>query len=1506
MRKKLTLVCFCLFALSSAFAQTLAPTHSGKAVDGLDTQPAKAGHIRLAPSNKFNTPPSEVFNYVQKQQTAVTKTKKAPRHIEALPNVADELLLYALNYKDGSYRTPSSLPPYIFSFNPVPTLRYHQEATTEIQQPMVGFYAKGKYYAYYAALTGEYDENWNSLMKAYIDIYDAVTWQKLETKVLQESTPDWNYYFRQTAVYDPVDDVVYAVTWGNGKPLVTLDLNTFELTEIGPTDLFIQTLILDKEGNLYGISFTDGGKLYSIDKTTGACTEVGTTDTGMELSANVMSAATDPVTGTVYWTVVDNMTFEAALFTIDLTTAHCEKVADLPEGEQFMGLYIPYVKAEAPSAPTNISYADGRLYFTVPTTTYTSGAALTGDLTAIVNIDGNKDFLEVTAGMEAVLRQPLSEGAHVVEITIANDAGVGPMRRLNTFVGQDVPAGVLNLTINVDDGRNVVLTWDAPTATMNGGPVDDANMNYQVVRYPDEVVVADGLTATTFSEPMPTPRNRYYYMVIAKNGEMQGEGVTTDVVSAGTEYVVPFVERFDTQADFDVWTVIDANSDQHSWTFMNGCLYMSGNGVTDPETGYEATNNDDYLISLPMQLKAGNDYRITFKSLDQYMYHESMELMLTDGNSTSVTGNETLIADVDMEPNKDYLYIFNVQADGMYRLVFHSNTVGNSVNIMMDDIAVDLYANYGGPGKVTDLKAEAAPMGELKNTITFNAPTDTYKQEPLTTISNIDIYKDGSQRAIMTFEAPNPGDALTWVDEDVTNGMHSYRVVAFNEEGQGEENIVENWVGLDVPGSIPNVKARMNENNQTEVTWEKVGAVGEHGGYVNPDDVKYQLFRYNEYNWDDHWEKASDLTTDFTLTDADKIIWWQQEYVDYMLAAVNDAGRSSGNMFGITLGEPYPLPYEESFDFYGMAGINNQCWTLFADTYYYAWGEVDGSGLAVKPYQGDKGMLMFNRVDDDSNNQVMTSPRVGLSSAVAPELSFYMYHGFEAEPEDLVLTIMANYDDEGWQEVATIPYNNGCDGWSRSAVQLIPGKRSVQFAFQGYAADASAAIYIDAIKVDESVANDIALENISIGEKRIEAGNCTTVTVGLANYGTETAADYTVELYRDGEKVDALQGVELQNNETAQMEFEVKTTKHDASKTFVYNAQVVAEGDANVDNDLTGEVKLFVKGNSLPTPENLQGTTSRNGVALTWEAPATDERTDAVTDGFDDYDSFIIEGIGDWLTYDGDGTQTVYFGGPEIANAFEPKAWQVWAPVEAGFSLERFPVLTPMSGDKVLSCWAASNGVDATLEQDDWLISSEVLGGTDINFWYRVPNEGSDPQVFEILYSTTDQEPENFVVLDRDSLGGTTDWRQYEYTLPAAAKFFAIRNCSYGSYTVAFLDDITYTPLYGSQSKLTMKGYNVYRDDELIATEVNALTYLDNPEVAEGHVYAVAAVWAEGESNLSNDYVSEFGPTGINEVTTVANGDQKVYNAAGQRTGMSQHGFRIVTVDNKTRKVVVK
>lgn len=198
--------------------------------------------------------------------------------------------------------------------------------------------------------------------------------------------------------------------------------------------------------------------------------------------------------------------------------------------------------------------------------------------------------------------------------------------------------------------------------------------------------------------------------------------------------------------------------------------------------------------------------------------------------------------------------------------------------------------------------------------------------------------------------------------------------------------------------------------------------------------------------------------------------------------------------------------------------------------------------------------------------------------------------------------------------------------------------------------------------------------------------------------------------------------------------------------------------------------------------------------------------------------------------------------------------YQVWAPEEAGFSLDKFEVLRPYSGDKYLACWAASDGYSTTLPNDDWLISSEVIGGTDVSFMYRMPNDGSDPQVFEMLYSTTDNEPENFSAFDSGRIDFGTDWIYFEFTLPSDARYFAIRSCSTGSYTVALLDDITFTPLYGSTTKLELAGYNVYRDDKMIAENVKEESFTDKGASGTSHEYHVTANWKEGESNYSNPF----------------------------------------------------
>lgn len=1521
-------------SLNKTMQKQVAPTS-----EKVQVSKAKRGSttFKLNPSNKFNVAPNDVYNHLKNARNITTSINKArtkenkTERIAAQANVADSLILYGLNYSDGTWQTLSPLASKVYSFQAAPVINYTDESSIEIPRPMAAFYAKGKFYALNSAM----DED--GLTNTSITTYDAETWQELGTKMLAEKDPTMEMYLRQIGVYDPTTDKAYTMSWGDGKPLISIDLNTMETKNIGQVNLFIQTLFVDNAGQLYGIAFNDK-KLYKINKENGTPTEVGELDVPHALTADQMSAVCDPATGKVYWVGVNNNSKESALYTIDLNTAHTTKIADLPGDEHFLGLYIPSIEAKAPGAPTKISYADGKLYFTAPTKTYTSDETLSGELTAKISVDGgDATETKVNAGGNAAIDLNLSEGKHTVSIILSNAAGDSPERRLQTFVGQDVPSAVTNLSLSIDDGKTVVLTWNAPTTSVNGGPVDNNSINYKVVRYPDETVVAEGLKETTFSESVPEAHARYYYTVTACSDNREGETATSNKVTAGSTWFTPYIETFDTQADFDSFKVIDANNDTHTWSFMfpsgveSGYAYLQGNGTADVDTGiYEGNGNDDYLISPSISLKKNTDYRLTFETYDQWLTMEHMTILL--GNKQEVTGDEKEIASLDIMYDKNkYEIMFNVPEDGLYNLLFHGDSPAQSVNISMDNISLDVYSTFEGPDCVTDVKVSAGEKGALNNTLTFVAPTKTYKGETLSDIAYINVYRNGSSKPAHVFETPKAGETLTWTDTDVEQGNVTYRIVPFNTSGQGKEAVITNWVGLDMPANVANLKVKMNENNKAVLTWDKVTEEGLHGGYVNPDDVQYVLCRYNEYNWTNPWEPVTDYTSDLTVTDEtfSPLYGAQQQYVDYLLVAVNSAGTSEGTGVGIVLGEPYERPYDESFA-YGFA--SKDPWTLYATSYNYAWNMSTGSGIAVKPYDGDEGMLQFSYIAEDSNDQVITGPRISLNGSESPELSFFMYHGFEAEPEDLTLKVYTNYDDEGWENSANVAYNNGATGWVRYSVPLRTDADNIQIAFGAYAADASASIYVDAISIDESTENDLALTSISIDEKRIEAGESTTVNVGVANYGTNKAEGYKVVLLRDNEVIDTKQGETITQNAMAQVAFEINTTKAEATKTYIYRAAIEYEPDTYTDNDSTSTVRLYVHGSNLPVAENLTGSTSGNSVTLNWEKPAKSEIADKVTDDFEGYESFIIEGIGDWKTYDGDGTPTVYFGGPTISHAFEAKAWQVWAPVEAGFTLDKFEVLTPHSGDKYLTCWAASDGVSTTLPNDDWLISSDVIGGTDVSFYYKMPNEGSDPQVFEMMYSTTDQEPENFIAFDRDSIVSGTDWVLFEYTLPADAKYFAIRSCSKGSYTVALLDDITYTPLYGSTSEITLTGYNVYRDNQLIASNVTGQTYTDSNPGEGTHVYNVTAVWKEGESNYSNSYESSIG-SGIDASTAeqgikvyaidnaiVINGAKgytvNVYTLAGLQTFSCkaedsttvsiQQGIYLVKVGNKTFKIVVK
>jgi len=1539
MNKKLAqLLLFSVLGTATLSAQTLKEQFKDSSPQKSPTAVVQKSEsvIKLNPASKYNLKtPEEVAKAVSKRSNANGQTtvkhqakreaSKTVHRIDAQQNVADSLVLYGvMKQTDGATTLTAS---HLYSFNAAPVQNYVEEAKKKALPEATAYcYAKGNYYLFSVGS---------------VTIVDAITGETLQTDTFKLNgsavTP------MQAATYDPLTDLIYVVYWGENwsKAILTFNTETHEVNEFSNEgNKYIMSIAASPDSNLYFISYP--ANLYKLNKETKEETLINSkarTGKAYQNATASQSMAFDWATNKIY---LANLTsdWQTHLDCLDPTTGTGYNVFDFPARERFVGLYIPYYNEGAPAAPSNISFdysaqgnLDGQLKFTVPTTTYRNGNALSGTLTAHIVLNGTDETMEVTPGQEVVLDKTLPRGNDIIEIYISNSEGDGAMRRLITFAGYDVPAAVSGLEVSVANGQ-ATLKWNATNSSLNGGPLDDSTIGYKIVRYPDETVVAHELKNTTFIDQMPTARMHYWYDVISEAGTDEGGIATTNEVIGGTAFIPPFTEGFDTQEDFDLHKVVDNNNDQHTWYWMQSMAgaYLMGNGVTNPETGFVATFNDDYLISPNIQLKKNVDYRVTFHCGDAWV-DEHMRLLL--GTSQSLTGNETVIDSTIVVPSGEsyeYNKIFTVPADGEYYLIFHSNTVGSSVNNELYDYSIDIEGTYAGPDSVTSARAEAGALGALTNKVYFTAPTKTYKGDELYDLTRINIFKNDTYLPVATFDNPEEGAAYTWDDPNVVQGLNTYRIVTYNAAGQGRTATVVNWTGIDVPMAPTNVKAKMDfDSYKPSFTWTAVGNVGTHGGYVDVSKVKYVVCMYNEYNWDDHWEAISDSLSATSFQYDDYSQTYSQLYQDFVVRAYNGTG-FSGNGVGITLGPPYNMPYTESF----AGGIINQDpWTRHAPTYYYAWEVVTGSGITVKPKDKDGGMLRFTWKNAYSPQEVLEGPRVSIKDAANPQLSFYMYHGFDVEPGELTLDVYTNVDDAGFQKVATVDYNNGEEGWMRYALALPTGAHNVQVALAANAQDASASIFLDRLQIAEGVNTDLSIDEFN-SVKRATANSDVNINVRVSNNGVETAKNFNVVLLKDSTVEVSSTVDQLEPNQVKDLVFTLHPTVSDKGKTYQLRAYVSCDGDAEAANDSSAVRRLTIEGSIAPAATYLTGSESGADVHLSWTAPTSTEMADAVTDDFEDYEPFIIDSIGDWTTYDGDGLVPVYFNGPSIPHAFEPQAWQVWNPEQAGFSIDKFDVLEAHSGNQYLACWAASDAQTTTLTNDDWLISSKVAGGSNVDFWLRVPNDGSGAQVIEMLASNKDSINietinDDFIAFDRDSVEGTTEWVHFTYTLPQDAKFFAVRCCTYESHTVLFLDDITYTPLYGSTSELTFNGYNVYRDGSLIGNTMST-EYIDEGAATSEHTYVVTVNWKESESDPTNSYVNNV-YNGVGEVSAVATasafggnhcirilnaggtdisiytaGGALVYNGrvAGNKTVSVGSGIYVVRMDSKAAKVVVR
>jgi hypothetical protein len=1425
------------------------------------------------------------------------------------------------------------------------------------------FYANGKFYAFTTVYNQDY-----SIAGMDCVTYNPLTWAMLDsTRVSLPSGSEEPFL----SCYDSDNGMAYCITLDDSQGydmyyLNLLDLKTFKLKHLaylggysGSGKTVKKTVLTPKslicaDGKLYML---DGAHyLYTVDATTGNLTKVATFDIphvedeyGNQGLCFVKSEEGDPYfvmdfyslwTGTIFYKInleggPDYDQLEVDSISNPDTGYHwfCEKPSEKDVNSD-------RVKTISDLTST-VKGSDVTVDFTVPSETEKGVKLTASDVTSIsvfAYVDGTWTAIDPAVQRVSQLGQHinttisgLSDGRHIVSISCSmqfsneDAAYIQPQNASNVvFIGADAPASVTNAKLVIND-KKAKITWDAPTQGVNGdfgATFDPSLLTYDVVRVFDHKTVAKGITTTEFTdEDISDEMHQYSYEIIPYCNSLQGEGVVTNAIPYGSYAGIPYLEPFDSASGLDFYTILSPDNSGRPWFWSSV--------IDAPYCRFNMNSaKNEWLITPSFHLDNSHVYLFSYDYQGGKLnkYFERMKVTMGQGNT--VEAQNTTLATYDslcaVEPINAKHYI-NVKEAGNYNFGFYNYSLPRQFYVAVDNVSVKEYTTVDAPAASNDLTAKAADKGELKATLSFTVPSKSVKGDALSSITKVEIMS--GDKVIQTLTNASAGSKQN-ITVDTKQGYNTFDVVAYNDKGIGVPASVKVFTGVDVAKAVKNFKLVWgSDNNTVNMTWSAPTSEGKHGGYVNTSDITYNLYTFNSSKYDYVVLKKGITGTSLSYQDVD--LTSGQDYKSYYIAAANAVGESDYTSRGINLGNPYDLTFEETF----KGGMTTGPWITGPFVGNCSWvGDPGVFDLSVAVPEGTGGYLMLRDNYQNPAGAQINAPMINLGNAENPRFSILAYHSKSAAEGSYVKVVVSTNGTDFDENVDSIPIN-GQGGWQKHVVDLSKYKgKKVLVGIKGYMADNATRIFVTDIKADNASGNDLALTGFStVGTPKI--GENQKVEVAVANLGTKVASDYTVDLYNgDGTVVDEyMSDAALNPSNTKNIEFNVPVTAANAQGLILY-AKVDYEGDENLDNNTSSEVEVTPLTTLLPVPENLKATASSSEKAdLSWDKPQINAGLN-VNEGFENVRAFTINDFDGWTTYDGDKENTISFqmstDGNDWPNLTAQMAWEVWNPAMAGTT----DALLPLSGNNALVSFKSS-GFYPGLKRapgvnDDWLISPELLGGSKLTF-NALAIYNSDTSIgtsnLQILYSAGSKDIADFKPITSYELGKKADdgWENISVDVPADAKYIAIRNIGTGFGIM--LDDMNYT----LASTPVLKGYNVYRNSDMLKSDVTGTTYSADAPKGE-YKFGVSAIYDLGESEMSNISIVSTGVAtlvengitvtpqhqsvriqgayGKNIVIYSANGTQeaRICCASNDETVALPMGVYVLKIESNTHKLIIK
>lgn len=1318
--------------------------------------------------------------------------------------------------------------------------------------PSAGFVRNNEIYSFYHTVATDY-----TVVSAGVEVLD------LATGAVKEKYPENVFDSAVNVVllsaYDSESDIAYVVTYtksGSGYTLQKFDPKTKSYTDLGVS---VSSDWLDMGWNpadKCAYILTENGILMRYDSKGKRFVQANTLSYDM----------TDYPNDMVY--SPKDEAFIVAIDSYDYDDYPCTDIVLLPVSgrHQYVGtvsgnpqysiLYIPdtYVNATAPKAPVLKSWdvagaaLSGSFTVTLPTQ-LESGTAIDGKVYIEATADGTAIGGSYSGAAGATVTIPVSgtEGVHEYAVTpylLGNDGKVyGSVLKFTRCLGNDTPEKPQGVTLS-----ETKVTWKASTKGIYMGYIDPAAVTYDV--YIDKVKMnSEPVSGTSLDITLPATGVVAHVAEVYASfaGNVSEPGVSAKFYSDGAlslpVYLGPDEGADDMDADMiDLFTTVKDLLNTESlrgWRYDDQSEHTGGFYCLAPKASTTGDTSNEWLFlpainfpdkdgfyKLTMDVWSGNHYFTTT---------ETFEIALCPGPSSRgaviIQEPVTIYKNPYFEQSET---LFQVPEAGEWYIGIHYISPVGSYRLYARNFRVEQpNSEADSPEAVENLKSTAAPDGVLKAILTFNMPTKSIAGntlDPTAPITAKAVSKGGEASVQGT-----PGQAMT-LEVPTVQGDNIITVSTSSAKGEGKlaETVV--YCGVYEPAKpiVTPVTAPDNMSLTLEIDLEPYN---DNGQFTGPDDQEVIIYR----KISDQWREAANIGRERTWTFECPANAAQDVYY-FAVGAANAAGECDGlSALQINLGPLYSLPMKETY-----RTVNDNLkleYTPFAveGLSYLASTWAYGDPTIVDPdAANESGCCIAATYDGESLLHLPRFTTLGMNNV---KLDLCLYFGNNTAEN---VTVFATSPALEMEPVATFTPKSG-SGWEHKLVSLPKAFQNqpwVQIYIRVKIVGYSQWFMMESYAIANYPDDMVTISGIS-GASRGAVGEQLNYSVEIENAGVKDVAmpGYTFKVLGDNGIIGDLTAADapatLATGKKATLNFNFTPKGADAGDVLV---RFSLEGQpAQAVSEIEKQVKVLTA--RIPVVDDLAASVSEGSsdVTLSWSRPV-------FTEDFEAADTWSYgETIRNFRNIDLDEARVWTITEVDFPGEGSPKAFQVF-----NASVTQNMSMAANSGEQYLLCMSPKSG-----ETNDWLISPEVKGGSDVSFWMNIC--GADyPETVLVKYSTTGNNPADFKAMVDDGYicPDEAKWAKYEFTLPDNARYFAIQhvgddgNEQFG----LMIDDIAYVAAADDHS---IESYNVYRDDALVGTGVTAESFVDKGAYgllpARYYVKSVATLNGEKvESDRSN------------------------------------------------------